>query len=257
MTRLKKHLKKIHDKPEEDRIKIMWVAVVFCMAIILGGWFFTYKLNSRENKFANENSQTPFFSGLQNDLNDMTKQKDDVLEEVSDALQRVEIEGTALIYLKENELLSDDNILNLKLKNIEKLENNWHLEYQQYYQDVLVNDSNISFLIDDAEKKVISHSSNFNPDINLVSVEPKITKEEASEIAKKDLSENLDLDSDNNNFDLKSSALAIYKNEDEDPVEYHLTWKLNIFSLKPLRDYYYFIDAENGEVVFCLEKTNN
>ena len=134
---------------------------------------------------------------------------------------------------------------------MEKLENNWYLEYRQYHQDILVNDSNISFLIGGAEKKVISHLSNFDPDIELPTVEPKITKEEASEIAKKNLSASLDNDGDSN-FDLKNSELVVYKNENENSAEYYLTWKLNIFSLQPLCDYSYFINAENGEVVFSF-----
>jgi len=248
-----KHLKKIHNKSEEDRIRIMWIAVLFCMIIILGGWFIVYKLGDHKSKVVNEIPQMPSFSELQKNISGINKQKEDVFKEASDIIQKTEIESIALIYIKENELMSDNDILNLKLESIEKLENNWHLEYRQYYQDILVNDSNISFLIDGAEKKVISHSSNFDPDIELSSVEPKITKEEASEIAKKDLSESLNSDG-NDNFDLKSSELAIYKsgNENGKPVEYYLTWKLNIFSLEPLCDYHYFIDTENGKIIFSF-----
>lgn len=253
MIKLKKHFKKIHDKPEEDRIKIMWFAVVFCMVIILGGWFFTYKLNTRENRIANNNLQTPFFSDLQNSIDDMDRQKEEALEEILDIAQKVEIESIALIHMEENELTDNDSVLDLKLENIKKLENNWHLEYRQYYQNVLVNDSAISFLIDDTEKKVISHTSNFDSAINLSAVEPKITEEEAYEIAKEDLSENLNSE----NFDLKNSELVIYKKEDKKTTEYFLTWKLNIFSLEPLCDYYYFIDAENGIVIVSFEKSNS
>ncbi len=246
MTSINKHLKKIHNKSEENRIRIMWIAVLFCMIIILGGWFVVYKLGDHKSKVVNEIPQMPSFSELQKDISDINKQKEDIFEEASDIIQKTEIESVALVYIKENELISDDDILNLKLKSIEKLENNWHLEYRQYYKNILVNDSNVSFLIDGAEKKVISHSSNFDPDIELSTVEPKITKEEASEIAKKDLSADLN----NENFDLKNSELVIYKKTNKKSVEYFLTWKLNIFSLEPLCDYYYFIDAENGEVIF-------
>ena len=66
------------------------------------------------------------------------------------------------------------------------------------------------------------------------------------------MSESLNDDSDNN-FDLKSSKLVIYKKENKTATEYYLTWKLNIFSLEPLCDYCYFIDAENGEIVFIID----
>ncbi len=253
---IKKHLKNIHDKPEEDRIKIMWVAVVFCMAVILGGWFIIYKLNNYKNKVADEISQIPSFSDLQNSVDGINKQKGNALEEISGIIQKAEIESIAVAYIEENELTNEDDISNLKLNSIEKLENNWHLEYRQYHKNILVNDSNISFLIDDAEKKVISHSSNFDSDINLSSVEPKISKEEAYEIAKEDLNESLDNDG-NNNFDLKNSELTVYKKVNKNSAEYFLTWKLNIFSLEPFCDYHYFVDAENGKVVFSFEKTNN
>ena len=254
---INKHLKKIHDKSENDRIKIMWVAVVFCMIIILGGWFIIYKSNKNENRIANEISQMPSFPELQKNIDDINQQKEDFFGEITNMAEKVKMEEIAINYVRENKLMNEENILNLKLKNIEKLENNWHLEYQQYYQDILVNDNNISFLIDDAEKKVISHSSNFDSDINLSSVEPKITKEEAYKIAKEDLNKSLNNDSANN-FDLKSSELVIYKNENS--TEYYLAWKLNIFSLSQvlgIRDYYYFIDAENGDVISYFKKINN
>lgn|GEM_PF-2806782 len=265
--RVGKHLKNIYNKPEEDRIKIMWVLVIFCMIVILGGWFVIYKFNNRENKIANEISRMPSFSDLQKNVGDVNKQKENLFEEILDIAKKAEIEKIVIDYIKENELLCENDMMscrlhlkekdvsNLKLENIEKLENNWHLEYRQYYKNILVNDSDISFMIDDAEKKVISHISNFDPDIKLSNVEPKITKEEAYKIAKEDL--NKSLDNGDNNFDLKKSELTIYRNMDENPVEYYLTWKLNIFSLQPLCDYYYFIDAENGKVVFSFDDEKN
>ena len=251
MTKIKKHLKNIHSKSEEDRIKIMWISVIFCMVVILGGWIIMYKLNGNKNKVANEVSRMPSFSELQKNIDGMDRQKENLFEEILDIAEKAELEIVVIDYVQENELIGEENISNLKLENVEKLENNWHIKYQQYYENILVNDSDVSFLIDDAEKKVISHSSNFDSDINLSGVEPKISKEEAFEIAKKDLSESLDNDGDNN-FDLKNSELVIYKNENGESAEYYLTWRLNIFSLESLCDYCYFIDAENGEVVFSF-----
>jgi len=256
LKKTKKHLKNIHNKSEEDKIKIMWISVVFCMAIILSGWFVLYKLNKSENKIVNEDSRILSFSELQKNIGDMNDQKENLFGEITDIAQKIELESIALSYMKENELIDEKSISNLKLENIEKLENNWHVKYQQYYENILVDDSSISFLINDAEKKVISHSSNFDPDIKLSTVEPKITKEEASEIAKKDLNESLDNGGDNN-FDLKDSELVIYKKVNENSAKYYLTWKLNIISLEPLCDHSYFIDAENGKIIFSFDKTNS
>lgn len=249
IEKTKKQFRNIQNKSEEDRIKIMWVSVVFSMVIILSGWFIFYKSNKNKNEIANEVSQIPSFSELQKNIGGINEQKENLFGEITDVAQEAEIESIALVYLRENELISNNDILNIKLENIEKLENNWHLEYKQYYQDIPVNGSNISFLIDDAEKKVISRSSNFNPDIKLSAIEPKITKEEAYEIAKKDLSESLD----NENFNLKNSELVIYKKGNKIVAEYCLTWKLNIFLLEPLCDYHYFINAENGEIIFIID----
>ncbi|MEA1937356.1 MAG: PepSY domain-containing protein [Patescibacteria group bacterium] len=249
MISFKKRLKNIHNKSEEDRIKIMWVAVVFGMIIILSGWFVIYKLshsNNYESKIANEVSQIPSFSNLQKDFDDLQKQKDETLKEVTDLAQKAEIESVALVYLKENKLVSESDFSNLKLTSIEKLENNWHLEYKQYHQDILVDNSSISFLIDSAEKKVVSHLSNFDSDINLSDLEQKITKEEAYEIAK----ENLSADLNSKNFDLKNSELVIYKKENKKVLKYYLVWKLNILSLEPLGDYHYFIDVKDGKIIF-------
>ena len=155
IEKTKKQFRNIQNKSEEDRIKIMWISVVFCMVIILGGWFVFYKLNKSENKIANEISQIPSFSELQENINSIDQQKENLFEEILGITEKAELEVAAINYAEENELISEENILNLKLENIEKLEDNWHLEYRQYYQAVLVNDSDISILIDGTEKKVI------------------------------------------------------------------------------------------------------
>lgn len=263
---INKHLKKIRSKSEEDRIKIMWIAVAFCMLVILSGWFINFRANKNKRNFTNEISQISPFSELQKDIDGINNQKEELFEEISNIAEKVEIEIAVLDYVKESELLcansaelcrldlKENDLPNLELKNIEKLENNWHLEYQQYHQEVLVNNSGISFLVNDTEKKVVSHSSDFDHDVELFNTEPKITKEEAFEIAEKDLGKKTD--SDDNAFDLKNSELVVYKKINKNPAEYYLTWKLNIFSLEPFCGYSYFINAENGEIVF-FDETNN
>ena len=243
INRFKNKLKKIQDKPEETKIKIIWILVAFCMIIIAGGLYISLDLN----KNARHNYDRSIFSSfpdLQNEFDNINKMSKDYAALTNEAVienEKSEIEEIAKNYMEKNNYLEDGNISDLKLKNIEKWKNNWYVEYEQHYKDILVYKSNISFTIDNEEKKITSSNSNFDPNVKINSVEPKITKDEAYDLIIKTL--------ENKDLDLKNSEIVIYRDIDKSPAKYHLTWKINVFSLQPLHDYVYFIDTESGKII--------
>jgi hypothetical protein len=42
---LKKIIKEIQNKPENEKVRIMWSLVIFCMIIVLGIWKINFDLN--------------------------------------------------------------------------------------------------------------------------------------------------------------------------------------------------------------------
>ncbi|NOQ67960.1 hypothetical protein GQ568_00795 [Patescibacteria group bacterium] len=243
IDKFKKKLKKIQNKPEETKIKIVWILVIFCMIIIAGGLYISLDFN----KNARHNYDRSIFSSfpdLQNEFDNINKMSKDYTALTNEAAiknEKGEIEEIAKDHIEKNNYLEGGNISDLKLKNIEKWKNNWYVEYEQYYENILVHKSNISFTIDNEEKKITSSDSNFDPNIKINATEPKITENEAYDLIIKTLK--------NEDLDLKSSEPVIYRDTDKDPIEYYLTWKINVFSLQPLHDQVYFIDAESGEII--------
>ncbi|MCK4592610.1 hypothetical protein KAT63_04200, partial [Candidatus Parcubacteria bacterium] len=230
-------------KPEETKIKIIWILVVFCMIIIAGGWYINLDLN-KNTRYNYDKSIFSSFPDFQNEFDNINKISKDYTVFTSETAienEKSEIKKIAKNYIEKNNYLEGGNISDLKLKNIEKWKNNWYVEYEQYYKDILIYKSNVSFVIDSEEKKIISSGSDFDPNVKINNIEPKITKDEACNLITNALK--------NENLDLKSSEIVIYRNIDKNPIEYYLTWKVNVFSLQPLYDYVYLIDAENGKII--------
>lgn len=253
INRLKNKIEKIQNKPEETKVRIIWVLAVLCVIIMAGAWYASLNFNS-----APRNNGKPLFSSFpdfQKEIGEIGKMSGEYKTAINDIAaegEKMEIEGIVKNYITENNYLGDlstdqtsANILNLKLKNIEKLKNNWYVEYEQYYNGFSVDGSGISFQVDGAEKKVIASDSNFDPNINIDIIEPKITEDEAFDLiieaSKKD------------NLDLKTSHLVFYKDINKNPAEYNLAWKINVFSLEPAYDYIYFVNAENGKIISAVD----
>lgn len=244
-------LKKIQNKPEETKIKIVWILSIFCMIIIAGGLYISLDFN----KNARHNYDRSIFSSfpdLQNEFDNINKISKDYAALTNEAAienEKMEIEKIAKDHIEKNDFLENGNISDLRLKNIEKWKNNWFVKYEQYHKNILVHKSNISFVIGNEEKKITSSDSNFDPNIEINATEPKITEDEAYDLTIKTLK--------NKDLDLKSSEIVIYRDIDKNPVEYYLTWKINVSSLQPLHNYVYFIDAESGEIISFYDNVIN
>jgi Zn-dependent metalloprotease len=243
INKLKNKLKKIQDKPEETKIKIIWILVAFCMIIIAGGLYFSLDLNKNARHNYNKSifSSFPDFQKEIDNINKISKDYTALTNEIAIENEKSEIEEITKNYIEKNNYLESGNISDLKLKNIEKWKNNWHVEYEQFYKDILVYKSNVSFVVDSKEKKITSSGSNFDPNVEINDIKPKITEDEACNLITNALK--------NEDLDLKSSEIVIFRNIDKSPIEYYLTWKINVFSLQPLHNYVYFIDAESGKII--------
>jgi len=253
IKKFKNKIKKIQDKPEDAKIRIIWVLAFLGIVIMAGAWYISLGFNNAPRN--NNKSLFSSFPDFQKEINNIGKISEDYKTVIGDVVaegEKIEIEGIVKNYITENNYLSDlstdqtdTSISKLRLKNIEKLKNNWYVEYEQYHNGHLVDGSKISFQVDSVEKKVIASDSNFDPDINSDAIESKILEDEAFgliiEYSKKD------------NLDLKSSQLVFYKNIKKNPAEYNLVWKINVFSLEPAYDYTYFVDAESGEIILAVD----
>jgi Zn-dependent metalloprotease len=238
------YFKSIQKKPEETRIKIMWISVAFFMIVVVGIWWMDFASNKSKNiKFNQSNLSS--LSDLQNDvigsINEIGRQKGEFPEQIKIGVQS-ELETIVKNYIKENNIIEKENLSDLKLKNIEKSEDNWRVSYDQYYNGVLVNGSNIYFVVDAGEKIVVSYNSNFDSDIK-ISIEPKITYTDAYNL----ITENYNLSSADTS--LKSSQLVVYRDVGENGIKYYLAWKMNLWSEDSAKSYYYFVDAHSGKII--------
>jgi len=253
IKKIKNKMKEMQEKPEETKVRIIWVLAFLGVIIMAGAWYAS--LNFKSTPRNNDKSLFSSFPDFQKEINNIGKISGDYEAIVNDAIaegEKLEIEEIVKNYITENNYLGDSSIeqisasiSNLKLKNIEKLKNNWYVEYEQYHNGHLVDGSKISFQVDSAEKKVIASESNFDPAIVSEIIEPKISEDEAFnliiEYSKKD------------NLDLKSSQLVFYKNIKKNPPEHNLAWKINVFSLEPAYDYTYFANAEDGKIISAVD----
>ena len=243
IDKFKNKLEEIQNKPERTKIKIIWISVIFCMIIFAIGLYNSLELgkNTQHNLDKSIFSSFPDFKNEFDNIDNMNKEYKTITNEVIAEIEKEEVEEIVKNYVENNDYFKNGSISDLKLKNIEKLKNSWFIEYEQFYKDILVYGSNISFVINDTEKKVISSNSNFDSNIEIKNIEPTITENEAYNL--------ITIDLENENLDLEKAEITIYK---KNPVEYYLVWKINIFSSQSAQKYVYFINAENGKIISIL-----
>jgi len=255
--KMRNKINNVHEMPEKTRRKFMWTVVVFLMFIVFCVWWIEFTSNRHDSGTDFSLQSSSFLSGYKEkigvELDGFNRQKSIMLKEVSEMVKKEikneesnkKIEKIISDYIASSNLIEEKSVSDLKLRSIERLDNKlWYVEYQQYYKSVLVNESNVSFFVDEAKKSVVSHKSNFDPDIE-IDVEPKITDKQAYKTA----AENLN----SKNLKLKSSQLVVYRDISKDAAEYYLVWKLNIFSSQPSHNYYYYVDAKTGRVVLYYD----
>lgn len=236
------YIERVGRKPEGAKIGIMWSLVAFCMVVMVGIWWASFTANKPSQTERENISQGVLLPDFQGQINNIKKkfEQADITPILPDKDMQEKLESAAKNYLKEKKLMSEKDTEGLKIKTIEKLENNWYLNYEQFYNNILVNESSISFLLD-GSMNVISHESNFDPDIK-IDVEKKISADEAYDFLIKSTGRK--------SLNLKNSSLVIFRNLSEEKTKHCFAWKINALSLyPPYNNYYYFIDAKSGRVI--------
>ncbi len=242
MKKLIDEVKNIRNKPENDRIRIMWLLVVFFMIITIGIGVleFLNKKSNFERFTAMDTTKIPAYTQAVGSLNKLSEETDKRIELIASEVEKAEMAEIAKKYIEENKLSEIGSIENLKLESISKTDGVWHLNFRQYYKGVPVERSNIGFTIDSSVKIATSSRFDYYPEIDL-DVIPKISQEEAFEIAKKE--------SKIDDLKLNSSALIVYSDVSTEPAKNYLAWKLNVMSSGPIYDYNYFVGARNGNII--------
>lgn len=236
------YIERVSKKPERAKIGIMWSLVAFCMVVVVGIWWASFTADKpfqTERENISQGIPIPDFQGQINNVNKIFERAN-TASVLPDKDTQEKLESAAKNYLKEKKLIDVKDIESLKIKNIEKLGNNWYLNYEQFYNNILVNESGISFLLD-GSMNVIFYESNFDPDIK-IDVEKKISADEAYDFLIKSTRRK--------SLNLKNSSLVIFRDLSENEIKHILTWKINALSLyPPYNNYYYFIDAKAGKVI--------
>lgn len=141
-------------------------------------------------------------------------------------------EQVALEFISSNKKLFKLNIGDLKVKRVMR-DNKigiFNVEYQQYYKGIPVYRGEVGVTLSN-KSEIASLGNNFYPGIN-ISTTPKITKEEAVEIAQSELKQALK----------GETSLYIYP-EIGNKLESYLAWKV------PLYFSDVFVDASSGEIL--------
>ena len=162
------------------------------------------------------------------------------------------IEKSTRHFIAENSQLFRTNNLDLKLVKADYdkplyrgQDGSWYVFYRQYYDSLPVYGSYVSLIIRD--EKVVWAGSDVHQEI-LVSTEPRILREEAQEIVKKELGLK-----DKFNEAIKTS-LIIFPEKTKNNIEYHLAWKVETPLIRdPIGAWTYFIDATTGRVIKVLD----
>jgi len=240
---LNDYLCEIQNKPEKTKLRIIWFLVVFCVIVMIGVWIVIFQVN-KNNVNRNSNFQFPPVPNFQeeyNNLNMAVNEFKTLTVDLYSIEEKMKIVKIVEKYIQENNLLTDKEIENLKFQSIEKKEEGeWIVKYVQYYNGIAVNESENIFVVDTEKEEVLKFSLNFNSEINIDS-EPNITEEEAFNVVSEEL--------DDESLMLQNIQLVIYKEQKNDSTDYYLVWKIDVFSAFFEKNYYYFVNAQNGNIV--------
>lgn len=121
----------------------------------------------------------------------------------------------------------------------------WFAQYKQAVNGVPVYGTEIGFTID-PRGNVVTLGSSIYPHID-ISVTPTIVAEEATLLAKQSFG-------DDSASIVGSPELVILPEDDGQNFKYHLSWKVELVSVRAIKHFIYLIDAQNGSV---LRELNN
>lgn len=238
-----KKIENIRNKPEKDRMKIMWFMVVIFMIPVVSIWAFSF-FKKNPNKESSNFTLPPLpdfdTKNISEGIDNLSKTKDEAVGLIKSEAEKAEILKVVDSYIKNNAVMDGVAMENLKMEKFEKLESSWQIEFKQYYKEIAVEGGKASFIVSDKEKTVTSSDIKLIKDIN-VGIEPSITQEKAAEIVRNEFEANV--------LEIKKGELIIYKNESDKNTEANLVWKINAVSQKPIAEYVYYVNAIDGKII--------
>lgn len=239
IRKIKNSIEKLQNKPEDTKIKTVWIMAVFCVIVVFGIW--SLNLKGFKKDISSDYERLPNFREQINDIAGAFDEIENSSEIVSFQINQEEISIIANNYIKENNLLTKDDLENIAIDSVEKIDNIWIVNYFQYYENIPLSESKIYLKISDEDKTIVDFNLNYLTDIK-IDTDPEITNVQAYDIILKDL--------DDDSLELKSSNLVIYNilNEEE-KNDYYLAWKMNLFSVLNKTENYYYINADSGKVI--------
>ncbi len=159
-------------------------------------------------------------------------------------LKKEDIDTTFKSFMKENKTFLKVDSKDLKMVSSRNISNKWFVKYEQYYNGIPVYNSSVGLeALDDGE--VQSFESNYRPNIS-VSTDPKITIDEAVEVAK-----NTYKKEDADKLQLNENQLIIYPEKKEDSIDYRLAWRFLLAdeNIDPYLDKYFIVDAIDKRIL--------
>ena len=242
IRKIKNSIEKLQNKPEDTKIKTVWIMAVFCVIVVFGIW--SLNLKGFKKDISSDYEKLPNFGKQISDIGDAFDKIEDSSKIVSSQIDQEEIIIIANNYIKENNLLTKDDLGNIAIDSVEKIDNMWIVNYFQYYESIPLDESKIYLKISDEDKTIVDYNLNYLTDIK-IDTDPEITNVQAYDIILKDL--------DGDNLELKSSNLVVCNilNEEEEN-DYYLAWKMNLYSVLNKTEYYYYINADSGKIIDFL-----
>lgn len=231
------------------RIKIL-IAILFCCILLITTQIAS--VNQQKPEEAWKNFKAKYESpGLQIVWN---KQGDvpSVINGISLAPQTAREEPVqkdvlyiALSFINENRNLIQIPSQDVKMKNVWKFQNKWYVTLQTFYQGIPIYQGQVGFTLDE-KGRILAYASNYNPKMEL-SIEPKISKEQAEKLAHRYHKPRLKLPAMH-----KEAYLIIYQEPGENEfMKYRLSWYVFLATKAghPGVDRIFIIDAQTGQLI--------
>lgn len=122
----------------------------------------------------------------------------------------------------------------------------WYISYQQTHNGVPVYLGSVKFNIG-RQGKIYYLGADIYPNVK-VSTIPSISEQQAKDVAEQDF-RTADMDSVSLYEDM---LILVYPEVVGSDITYYLVYKIRLFSLRPFKQWIYFVDAQSGEIVHSM-----
>ena len=163
------------------------------------------------------------------------------------ALHRSKIDVVAKRFFADYEDIIKVKPQNLSLIKSDHSGGKWYISYQQIHNNIPVYQGSVEFTIG-RQGKIYYVSADIFPNITISTV-PSISQQRVKDIAEQDF-RTADMDSVFLDEDMQ---LLVYPKVRANDITYHLVYKIRLRSLKPFKQWIYYVDAQSGEIVHNMD----